>query len=299
MDLISAIERRHSIRRYERDPVPKEIVQQVIAAGQDAVPLHSEIAIRWYVVWNGGVLAQCLTGLSGVYGMFTSAPHYIIAVSEERPGFMENVGFCMEQLVLAATDMGLGTCWIGGLFTEEKLSKFVPDRSADERIIAITPLGYADRSQQARMARQLIRWGTDRHGRRKPVREMVSQDIWAVPWEANTPLNQEQAQALPQVFELTRLAPSWANIQPWHFIVDDQEILALVNSTRQKGNVREGKPYYRLDGGIAMCHFYLATQAAGWTEQWHAPRNTQAQMRARYGIPEEYVVLGTFPRPVR
>ena len=44
--------------------------------------------------------------------------------------------------------------------------------------------------------------------------------------------------------------------------------------------------------------FYLATRAAGWTERWHAPSSTQEQMRARYGIPEEYVVLGTFPRPV-
>jgi nitroreductase len=289
MDLVSAIQNRHSVRRYKNRSVPQGIVQQVIAAGRNAVPLRSEIGVRWYVAWNGQVIAQCLSGLSGVYNMFTSAPHYIIAVSQERPGFMENLGFCMEQLILTATALRLGTCWIGGMFSEKELHEFVPDLDKDERIVAITPLGYADTSQGARMARQLHRWGTDHLGNRRALHETVSHDIWDVPWTFHD-------ETLTQLFELTRLAPSWANTQPWHFVVDDQRLIALVNHVPQRGNIREGKPYYRLDGGIAMCHFYLGAQAVGWPGSWEIPEPTEReQLRVRYRIPDEYDILGLYP----
>jgi len=299
MDIVAAIEQRHSIRRYDGRPVPREIVQQVTQAGRNAVPLCPEIATRWYIVWEGSVLAQHLTGPAGVYGMFTTAPHYVIAVSEERPGFMENMGFCMEQLVLHATAMGLGTCWIGGLFTEGALQHFIPDLGRNERIMAITPLGYPDLSPRANLARRVIRWGTERLGRRKSSQEVVSQDIWLVPWS-------EQDEILSWIFYLTRLAPSWGNTQPWHFVVDEQRVIATANNAPQKGNVHEGKAYYRMDGGIAMCHFYLAAQAAGWPTGkidppgWRVPTQAElAHMRSRYRIPEDYDILGVYPHTER
>lgn len=295
MDIVAAIEQRHSIRRYDGRPVPRQLVQQVIRAGRNAVPLYPEIATRWYIVWEGGALAQHLAGPAGVYGMFTSAPHYLIAVSEERLGFMENMGFCMEQMILYATAMGLSTCWIGQLFTEQALQHFVPDLGRNERIVAITPLGYADPSPQANLVRRVIRWGTERLGRRKSLHEIVSQDIWPVPWSS-------QDEILAWILYMTRLAPSWDNTQPWHFVVDEERVIATVNSVPQKGNVHDGKAYYRLDGGIAMCHFSLAAQAAGWPAHrvdlpgWRVPAQAeQAHLRSRYCIPEDHDLLGVYP----
>jgi nitroreductase len=276
------------VRRYAKKPVQKQVVQQVIAAAKNAVPLCPEIGVRWYTVWDGSVLYRYLEAQSVVYGIFTSPPHYVIAVSEERPGYMENLGFCMEQMILAATDLGLGTCWIGGMFREASVHEFAPDLSQDERIVALTPLGYADTSQKADIARRLQRWKTDSLGRRKRLSEIVSQDIWAVPWTSSD-------EALNRILEYTRLAPSWANTQPWHFVIDEQQVIAAVNHTPQAGNVREGKPYYRLDGGIAMCHFFLSAQAAGWTGQWRVPEEAEGKMLCdRYAIPEDYDVLGVY-----
>ena len=288
MDLVSAIQTRRSVRRYDARPVPQEIVRQVLDVGQNAVPLRPEIEVRWYVVWEGSVMARLLEGHIGIYGMFTSAPHYLIAVSDERPGYMENLGFRMEQMILGATALGLGTCWIGGMFTEDRLSAFVPDLAPDERVIALTPLGYPDTSQSAYIAQQLLRWGNEFLGSRKPLSETVSQHIWSVPWTA-------EDETMNHILQQTRLAPSWGNTQPWHMVVDDHWVIATVDRTPQRGNLREGKPYYRLDGGIAMCHFYLAAQAHGWPGQWHLPEDAEAKMlRDRYAIPREYDVLGMF-----
>ncbi|MFO8077227.1 MAG: nitroreductase family protein, partial [Thermoplasmatota archaeon] len=56
-----------------------------------------------------------------------------------------DVAIAMEHIVLAATDKGLGTCWVGS-FDEEKLKTIlqIPPRI---RIIAYTPLGYPKEKQ--------------------------------------------------------------------------------------------------------------------------------------------------------
>ncbi len=284
--LAAAIEKRHSVRKYQTQPLPKEIIDQVIQGGRNAVPLYANIDIRWYIVWNGSVIARRLSGLAGISGMFTTAPHYIIAVSQDRPGYMENMGFCMEQLILTATSLGLGTCWIGGIFGQEQLLDLVPDLGRDERIIALTPLGYPDNSASAKLVGRLTRWGTNLLGKRKAIAEIVSQDIWSVPWSNPDP-------RWNQIFEYTRRAPSWANTQPWHFVVSGSTVIAAVYNTPQKGNVREGKPYYRLDGGIAMCHFYLAAQAEGLNARWMPVQNADA-LRTRYAIPNDHDLVGVW-----
>jgi nitroreductase len=308
--LAAAIRERRSVRRYQRRRVPHDVVRQVVAAGQNARPLRPEIGVRWYVVWEGSVLAERLGGLAGLYGLFTSAPHYIIAVSQERPGYMENLGFCMQQLILAATARGLGTCWIGEMYAEDDLLDLMPDLAPDERIVALTPLGYADDSEPARMVQQLVRWSTARQGDRKPLRELVSRDTWAIPWTLGWRAEDE---LLEQILELVCLAPSWANVQPWHLVVDTVAntlaVIAAVDHVPRRGNVHEGKPYYRVDGGIAMCHLDLAAQSLGWPSaqvaasswqadrrpSWHVLRvEQQARARARYGIPAEYDILGVF-----
>ena len=337
-DLIAAIERRHSVRRYARRRVPQDIVHQVVAMARDVRPLRPEIACRWYVVWEGSVLAQRLSGRAGIYGIFTSAPHFILAVSQERPGYMENMGYCMEHLILGATALGLGTCWIGEDFTEASLRAFVPDLGPDERIVALTPLGYAAEetldqlagdeassaawtahepsisSEMARLVQHLIRWSCERQGSRKPLQESVSRDTWVVPWVSGLEAKDD---ILDRILELVQRSPSWANTQPWHFVVDtvadELQVIATVDHRPRRGNVREGKPYYRLDGGIAMCHLHLAAQALGWhptwdtgskhdlgpekshTARWHVLRAAQrAHIRIRYGIPSRYDILGIY-----
>jgi nitroreductase len=311
MDLVAAIQERRSVRRYESRSVPKELVQQVTAAGRDAVPLRPEIEVRWYTVWSGAVVDRGKGKRSGTRVSFGPAPHYILGVSQRRPGYMANLGFCMEQLVLAATALGLGTCWIRGrpavepeaaasrderglqsMFDEGELRGLTPDIAADEQIVAITPLGYAETSRRAQMARRLAWWGTDRLDNLLPLRSFVSLDTWAVPWTG-------QDEGLNEVLELTRLAPSWEDAHPWHFVVGEESILAAVRREPMETAAGEAAPYCRLDGGIAMCHLYLAAQASGrWASdaQWRTPDEKEmARLRSRYSVPADHEILGVFP----
>ena len=79
----------------------------------------------------------------------------------------------MEHLVLAATNLGLGTCWIGG-FNEINVKKIlnIPD---EIKVVAMTPVGYpSDEGLRSKLARKLIGANS-----RKPLDEMIHYDKWS------------------------------------------------------------------------------------------------------------------------
>jgi len=87
--------------------------------------------------------------------------------------YIVDVGISMQQLILAATDLGLGTCWIGG-FNESKIKKIlnIPDNI---KVVAMTPIGYSkDKlSLRSKISNKLI--GSDK---RKPIEQIVHKEKW-------------------------------------------------------------------------------------------------------------------------
>ena len=288
MEFVSAIAQHHSIHRYRPESVAADLMHQVVGAGIESVALDPEIAVRWHIAWSGAPVTRALRGQIGISRVL-NAPHYLIALSKERPGYMENLGFRMEQLILAATQAGLGTCWLGHALNEASVRPLVPDIAADEQIVALTPLGYADGSQTGQIVEGILRWGTNGTGERKPLSEMASHYIWTVPWTG-------EGGDMARVLEQVQRAPSWSDTQPWHFVVDERWVIATVDHRPRREIAREGQAYYRLDGGIAMCHFYLAARAGGWQGAWMVPEEAEIKMlRDRYAIPETHDVLGIYP----
>ena len=87
--------------------------------------------------------------------------------------YLVDVAISMEHLVLAATNLGLGTCWIGG-FDEVKVKKIlnIPEKI---RVVAMTPVGYpSDDGMRNKIARKIIRADT-----RKPLEEMINYNNWS------------------------------------------------------------------------------------------------------------------------
>jgi nitroreductase len=78
----------------------------------------------------------------------------------------------MQQLVLAATDLGLGTCWIGA-FGESKVKELlkVPENI---KVVAMTPIGYSSAERASiKVAKKFIE-----SNKRKPVEEFVHWNKW-------------------------------------------------------------------------------------------------------------------------
>ncbi len=288
MDVRLAIRRRISVRHYESQPVPEQLLLAVLHSGENSVALDDSINVRFHLIRQGKLVAEKMTFFTGRRWLFGSAPHFIIATSEEKPLFMVNMGFRMEQMILFATEQGLGTCWIGGMFTENRIGVLL-GLQKNERVIALTPIGYPDTSFYGRLMHDIVELGAVNFGRRKPLGQIVFGSCWGSPFDA------KDAELL-EALECVRLAPSWANSQPWRFLTNANHVIAVADARSRYSSIRDGKHYYRLDVGIAMAHFFLATREMGWRGRWQVTGFDAAQVAKERGIPQGYEVLGIYWR---
>ena len=288
MDIRSAMRQRISVRHYESKLVPGDVLEDVIISAEESLALDDTIPVRFHLVKQGNLIAHLMSPLTGTRLLFGSAPHFIVATSEERPLFMQNMGFRMEQMILYVTQVSLGTCWIGGMFNENRISNFM-GLAERERVIALTPIGYPDTSFLGKAAHDIIELGAVNFGRRKALREIAFGDTW------KSSLLSGDGELL-EALECSRLAPSWANTQPWRFLVGEGEVIAVADAKGRYNNIRQGKHYYRLDVGIAMAHFFLAAREMGWSGTWQVTGFDPALMAREHAIPEGYEVLGVYNR---
>jgi hypothetical protein len=180
---------------------------------------------------------------------------------------MEDYGFAMERAILAATDLGLGTCWLGGTFTRSSFARAI-GAGPDESVPAVTAVGHHTERRGA--VEEIVRFGAG-SARRKPWAELFFAGSFG------TPLERGQAGPFETPLEMTRLAPSASNKQPWRVVVEPGAAHFYVqrDATYARTLATAGIPdLQRVDIGIAMCHFELVTRAAGGAGAWSndAPR---------------------------
>ena len=158
MELMEAISRRRSIRKYRPDPVPQELVDYVLEAARLA-PSWANTQCWKFVVVTDAEVKQRLGEAGNAWT--AQAPVIIAACADptkpatkrDQPYYLLDIGIAMEHLVLAATERGLGTCWVGA-FDEQKAREAlgVPEGI---RVVATTPLGFPAESPEPRPRKSL------------------------------------------------------------------------------------------------------------------------------------------------
>ncbi len=143
---MEVVRKRKSVRRYRPDPVPEEDVAYVLEAARLAPSWANKQCWRYVVVTDPELRKKI-----SLRDATAAAPVIVVACADPslsgdrngKPYYMLDVGIGMEHLVLAATERGLGTCWLGGQFDEAtvKAALGVPE---GWRVVAMTPLGYPD-----------------------------------------------------------------------------------------------------------------------------------------------------------
>ncbi len=191
--------------------------------------------------------------------MIRGAPLYILGAVKDVKGSQIDLGYCLEKIILEATAMGLGTCWLGGTFRRSSFARQM-ELAEDELLPAITPVGYP--AESAAIQDRIVRAGA-RSTRRKPW----SQLFFSV--DEKTPLTEDAAGAYRNALEAVRLAPSAKNRQPWRIVRDREGSYRLYLKEDQFYNRILGKiKMQHLDMGIAMSHFELAAREQGINGRW-------------------------------
>jgi nitroreductase len=188
-------------------------------------------------------------GVVGSYGKVKGARAFVAFVGDlDDPSVQEKVGYTGEGIILEATALGLSTCWVAGFFDRNIASSLV-QLHGRERILAVSPLGYAPESQSVE-EKSLTGFGLTH--RRSAFTKLV------------TGLGQAQLpEWIKSSIEAARLAPSAVNRQPWGFEAAKDSITVFVRIAGPDFNVSK-----RLDCGIAMLHVELTALARGIKGQW-------------------------------
>ncbi|MEM1563611.1 MAG: nitroreductase family protein [Candidatus Bathyarchaeia archaeon] len=141
MDVFEAVQARRSVRAYQPTPVPKEKLLRVLEAGRLA-PSASNIQPWHFIVVTDaetrGKLAQ-----APFAKFLKEAPVVIVGCGDQKASpkwFMVDVAIAMQNMVLTATSLGLGTCWVGS-FEENNVRQLlkIPE---NYRVVAFLALGY-------------------------------------------------------------------------------------------------------------------------------------------------------------
>lgn len=169
MDVLEAIRGRYSVRSYRADAVEEDKLAAVIEAARLAPTAANRQPFRLMVVHTAGREEE----LQRVYRRrwFSSAPLVlgIVAVPGEawrrmdgKPYDEVDATIAMDHVILAATALGLGTCWVAAF--DPDVAREVFGLPADVEPVAFTPLGYAADEPKQKV--------------RRPLEELVKYERW-------------------------------------------------------------------------------------------------------------------------
>lgn len=133
MELMEAMQKRHSVRQYTDKIIEEDVInalQAEIAACNEESGLHIQL------VKNE---PKAFDSFMAHYGKFNGVTNYIALVGKKSGTLEEQCGYYGERLVLKAQQLGLNTCWVA--MTYKKIpGAFVIEKG--EKLTVVISLGY-------------------------------------------------------------------------------------------------------------------------------------------------------------
>lgn len=170
MELFEAIKKRRSVRRFEpQKEVARGLVEKLLEAAVEAPSAGNLQVWRFWVVSNKE-LKEKLAQAAYYQDFVALAPVVIVVGADLDQAFrgygergknvyaLQDTAAAAENILLAASDLGLGSCWVGA-FDERAVSE-VLGLPPSIRPLAILPIGYPV--------------GEGRKPPRKPLNQVVS-----------------------------------------------------------------------------------------------------------------------------
>jgi len=275
------IRNRVSVRTYDDNPIEpgREALLRDFVSSGPAGPFGTKGRFELITARPGD--ADALKGL-GTYGAIRNPAGFLAGAVANEGRDLEDFGYIMETVILLATDLGLGTCWLGGSFRQSRFAAAVRV-GEHESIPAVVSVGNP--AVKRRFVEKLMRRGANADSR--------------LPWERlfflggfDRPLSRHEAGAYAEPLEMVRLAPSASNKQPWRVVKDPSSAVYHFHLQRTKGYDRSRKRLFRMadlqrvDMGIALCHFALTAEELGLPGAWVAadPRIVPEPPDAEYVV---------------
>ena len=180
MTLDEILEARRSIRGYISQPVNEEDIKAIFESARVAPSACNSQTWRFIAVTDRTVIQKIAQeGMRLVVrnAWIETAPLIIVGCSQldilaNRIGslvtgieyYQIDLGIAMEHIVLKATELGLGTCWIGW-FNEKKIKEIL-EIPKTIKVLALLTVGYPKDTDETSVKK------------RKPLEEIFYREKW-------------------------------------------------------------------------------------------------------------------------
>ncbi|MCC8023087.1 MAG: nitroreductase [Clostridiales bacterium] len=226
-ELYPYIARRKSTRKYEMAPLPVDVITALEKKIEGFTPLTPGIDTQLKIVDFDAVRSF----------MAVKAPHYLLLASEDKEGYLSNIGFLGQQMDLLCSSMGLGSCWLG-------MAR--PAKIAGRRLPVVIMIAFGRPEEGEGAYRDLSAFE-----RKEPDAVYSGTDAR---------------------LEAARLAPSATNGQRWFFAGRGGKIDVYVEDVSGVRGMVFSR-YAQIDIGIALLHLMAATEEAGGTFHYETEKD--------------------------
>lgn len=219
MDVLELMKTRHSVRIYNDRQLEAEtlnILNSLINECNDESGLNIQICLNE---------RRAFKGLMGRLGKFKNVSNYIAITGENSPNIEELVGYYGQKIVLKATELGLGTCWVGKSYSKGKCSCEVKN---GDKLYCVITFGYYDKGGVPHKTKSI---------------EELSQ------------VNGQMPEWFRKGMEATQLAPTALNHQKFQISLDGNTVTAKPGSGVST----------KIDLGIVKYHFEKGAGNSNWT----------------------------------
>lgn len=247
------IKKRTSIRSYDEEDIDSGKVQK-LGDFIEQINKKSNIKARFTLTTN--TKDDRKAKKLGTYGIISGANSFIIGILDKDEKDAVEFGYLFEKIILFATDLDLGTCWLGGTFNRDNFEANL-DLKENEFIPIVSPVGNIKDKPKFFDNIMKVASGSKK---RKPWNELFFEK------NTSTPLNEKAAGDYATVLEMVRLGPSAVNRQPWRIVKDEDKFHFFLS--RSKGYGVTSYDMQKNDMGIAKCHFELTAKELGLGGSW-------------------------------
>ena len=249
IDVKEAVKKRVSTRSFEDKSLSEDDKNRLLEINNGLTnPFDVNVRVQYISKDSGADGIQL-----GTYGTIKGAKDYLAITVKDEPFAMEAAGYQFENLILYATQMGIGTVWLAATFSRKDFEKAM-DIVSDEIFPCISPVGYP--SEKKSLIEIFTRVGLGSKNRKAWDKIFFSNDF-------AHPLSKDDVGAYEQALEMLRLAPSSTNAQPWAVVKEGNKFHFFCD---YKNNINEDmRKIKHLDIGIALSHFHQTAMADGLT----------------------------------
>jgi nitroreductase len=163
MEALEALKRRRSVRKFESRAVARELIETLVDAGRLAATARNVQPWEFVVVTDPATRKKLAETTD--YGKFIAeSPVCIVVFCKDTKYYLEDGSAATENILLAATALGLGSCWVAG--DKKSYGRKIADMlnvPKDYALISLVAVGYpaeAPKMPPKRALDEVIHWET-------------------------------------------------------------------------------------------------------------------------------------------